>query len=306
MIQLFDSSVYEWGLEVVRSVQVMQSESMTYFMLFISFLSDTLAYLLFLPVMFWCVDEKKTFKVTLLVLFSASINTSIKDFLQVPRPYMIDPSLGIDTHSGFSTPSGHSQNSATFWPYAVSLFSKCKNKFVAVGLSIGLPCIIGFSRVYLGVHYPTDVLLGWTIGFIFSTGAILFLPTIENKIVSVPRTFKILAIGIIAFVLNFLGPTDTSMSAAFFGLGIGYIYLFDTGGYRAKEGTIIQKILRSVLGLFVIGLLYGGLRFVFPVEGENHYQLFRFTRYLLVGFSASFILPKIFIYLKIAQKKEAE
>ncbi len=308
MISLFNASVYDWGLQVIHAIQTLESSFFTYLMLFVSFLSDTLTYLIFLPILFWCLDEKKAFKVSLFVLFSASINTSIKDFLQVPRPYIVDPSVAIDTHSGFSTPSGHSQNSAAFWPYAVFLFLKNgKTSFVfKVILSVGLPLIIGFSRVYLGVHYPSDVLLGWTIGFLLSIGAILFTPVLEKKIANLPRAFKIVLVGFTAFGLNWIGPTDTSMSAAFFGLGIGYIYLTEKGGYDAKQGTRVQKLLRILVGLCIIGLLYGGLKLVLPEEGESNYQLFRFIRYLSVGFSASYIIPKLFIALKIAKQKEVE
>ncbi len=307
MIAIFDSSVYEWGLQVIHDVQEVKSVFLTYLMIFISFLSDPLAYLGFLPVFFWCVDEKKTFKAGLFILFSASLNTSIKDFLKVPRPYVQDPTVGLIPEHGFSTPSGHSQNSAAFWPYTLSLFvpksNSRKELLLKCLLSIALPLVIGFSRIYLGVHYPSDVLLGLTIGFLLSMGAILFVPLIETKLKSLPRSFKILSIGILSIILNWLGPNDTSMAAAFFGLGIGYIYLIDKNGYNAKEGTLIQKSLRIILGLLVLGFIYGGLKFFFPSEGENNYQLFRFLRYFLVGFSASFLLPKFFIYLKIAKSR---
>ncbi len=303
MIPLFDNSVYEWGMHVIHAIQSVKNVFFTYFMIFISFLSDPLAYLSLLPIFFWCVDEKKTAKVSLLVLFSASINTSIKDFLCVPRPFIQDPAVGLIPETGFSTPSGHSQNSAAFWPYAVFLFSKkekVSSRFIVkLFLSVGLPLLIGFSRIYLGVHYPSDVLLGWTLGFIISLGTILFVPFLESYVIKLPRSLKILIIGITAFILNWIGPHDTSMAAAFFGLGIGYIYICDTGGYDAKAGTRIQKLFRAILGLIVVALIYTGLSFVFPLEGEANYNLFRFIRYMLVGFTASFILPKTFIAMKI-------
>ncbi len=303
MIPLFDSSVYEWGMHVIHSVQNTKNDFFTYFMICISFLSDPLAYLSLLPIFFWCVDEKKTAKVSLLVLFSASINTSIKDFLCVPRPFIQDPAVGLIPETGFSTPSGHSQNSAAFWPYAVFLFSKKENgrsHFAAkIFLSVALPLLIGFSRIYLGVLYPSDVLLGWMLGFLISIGAILFAPFLESCIIKLPRALKILTIGVTAFILNWIGPHDTSMAAAFFGLGIGYIYICDTGGYDAKAGSRTQKLFRIVLGLTIVAFIYIGLSFIFPAEGEANYNLFRFIRYMLVGFTASFILPKLFIALKI-------
>ncbi len=310
MYSIFDSSVYEWGFQVIYAVQTLKNDLLTYIMIFISFLSDPIAYIAFLPIVFWCVDEKKSLKAALLVLFSASLNTSLKNYLQVSRPFIEDSSLNLIAEDGYSTPSGHSQNSAAFWPFAVSLFAKNKKGkkwfSIKILLSVGLPLLIGFSRIYLGVHFPSDVLLGWTLGFIISLGAMFFAQGIEKILVRIPRTFKILIVAGITFVLNLLGPLDTSMSAAFFGLGIGYIYLASTGGFNAKKGSFLQKILRSALGIFVLGLIYIGLKQVFPSEFESNYHLFRFLRYLLVGFTASFILPKIFIALRIGFKKESE
>lgn len=312
MIPIFDQSVYEWGLECIRFVQLSENAFLTVLMLAISFLSDPIAYLIALPVLFWCIDEKKGMQLGMLVLFSGSLNSGIKNFLQIPRPYIIDASVGLDVVHGFSTPSGHAQGSASFWPYAVHLFGrnfcaskkgekKCICRKIAMFLlAIGMPLIIGFTRVYLGVHYPSDVLLGWTIGFLLSLGAILFVPKIILLLNLLPKAFKILVLALAVFFLNWIGPDDTSMAAAFFGLGFGYIFLHEKGGFDARTGTVIHKIIRILLGLAVIGFLYGGLKLIFPGDESSYYQLFRFTRYALVGFFASFVMPKVFIALKIA------
>ncbi len=308
MHSVFDSSVYEWGLQVIYAVQTVKSDLLTYIMIFISFLSDPIAYLCFLPIFFWCVDERKTVRISLLVLFSASLNTCIKDFLQVPRPYVVDSNVGLIPETGYSTPSGHSQNSAAFYPYAISLFRKenssKKRTIVTFLTAIFIPIIIGFSRIFLGVHYPSDVLLGWVLGFLLSVGAALFVPTLSKFITPLPKTFKILIVGLTAVLLNWIGPNDTSMSAAFFGLGVGYVYLLEKGGFNAKSGSKKQKILRVFIGLIIVSFLYFGLKELFPLEGEKNYHLYRFIRYFLVGFFASFIIPKLFIVLKLAQGRE--
>lgn len=311
VIPIFNQSVYEWGLEYIRVIQYSENAFLTFLMRGFSFLSDPIAYFIILPILFWCIDEKKGLKIGMLVLFSTSINSSIKNILQVPRPYITDPSVALDTTDGFSTPSGHAQASATFWPYAVYVFGKNLRQIHANGkpyygriavsflLAIGMPLLIGFSRVYLGVHYPSDILLGWTVGFLFSVGAILFTPKLTLVFNKLRRIVKILMLAIVVIYLNWLGPDDTSMAAIFFGLGIGYIFLQEKGGFTAKRGTFFQKIIRSLLGLAVIGFLYAGLELIFPKEYSQHYELFRFIRYALVGFFISFIMPKIFIALKI-------
>lgn len=311
MIPLFENSVYEWGMDLIIAIQSIQNTFLNFLMEFISFFGDPIFYVLFLIILFWCVDEKKGFRVSMIVLFSASINTSIKNVLQVPRPYVANPSVGIgDTH-GFSTPSGHSQGSAAFYPYVATLLQKKDEKRALeltgkILFALGIPLLIGFSRVYLGVHYPSDVLLGWTIGFLISAGSILFFPLIQKYIAPLRASFKLLLLAIVALLLNFIGPNDTSMAGAFLGIGAGYILLTEKGGFDAKTGPFWQKLLRVTTGAIILALLMYALKLVLPGEESANYQLFRFLRYGLIGFSASFVMPKLFIAMRIALPKEKE
>ncbi|MFI3258065.1 MAG: phosphatase PAP2 family protein, partial [Spirochaetales bacterium] len=311
----FDNSVYEWGLHCIHFVQESKNSFLTVIMLGISFLSDPIAYGIFLPLFFWCINEKKALSLGLLIFFSTSINTSIKNFLQVPRPYISDPSVGLTSEHSFSTPSGHAQISATFWPYAAYLsakgiyFSKKNKKIkksynpkqaITIALAVGMPILIGFSRVYLGVHYPSDVILGWAIGFSLSLGLILFAPKLIALFANVPKSLKTASLAVISFLLNHIGASDTSMSGLFFGFGTGYVFLSEKHGFDAKSGTLRKKILRYFLGLAILALVYVGLSLIFPGEENVNYQLFRFLKYAIIGFFASFTIPKIFIALHLA------
>ncbi|WP_428770312.1 phosphatase PAP2 family protein [Treponema sp. HNW] len=314
---MFSQEIYELGLQIIRTVQTVKSEPLTFFMKAVSFLSDPKAYTLFLPFIFLCVDEKRGMKLAMSVFFAASVNTGLKNILKVPRPYIRDASVGLDSVHGYSTPSGHSQSSAAFWPYLVYLFARRgknadtagstnteKNKrrrALKLLCAVGLPLLIGFSRVYLGVHYPSDVLLGWILGFLISCGLILFDFRIESFIRTLPRGFKILIPALICAALNAFSPADTSMNAAFFGFGLAYIFLKQTGGFCASRGTVMQKILRLCIAAALFFPLGIGLKAVFPGKGSEYYQLFRFVRYLLLAFLAGFIIPKLCILLKCAR-----
>ena len=302
---MFSQSVYEWGLNLIRAVQSLQSAPLTVCMKAVSFLSDPKAYMLILPLIFLCFDEKRGAKLTLAVLFAGACNDTLKNTLKVPRPYAVDPAVGLDSVSSFSTPSGHSQASASFWPYAMYLWpasslSVKKRRAVKIALAAGLPLCIGFSRVYLGVHYPSDVLLGWALGFLFSLGLMLFSEQIERLLKGCTKTVKILILALIAAGFNAISSLDPSMAAAFFGFGTGYVLLCENGGFCAASGTAVQKALRMLVFAAVTGGIYFGLKAVFPAKGSDYYVLFRFIRYALAAFSTSFIVPKLCIALKIA------
>jgi len=99
----------------------------------------------------------------------------LKLFFQRERP---DSALHLITESGYSYPSGHAFSVLIFYGMLIFLCrSNIKNRNAANLITALLCCLvllIGISRIYLGVHYPTDVLGGWSIGlcvlmiFIFS------------------------------------------------------------------------------------------------------------------------------------------
>lgn len=78
---------------------------------------------------------------------------------------------------GYSFPSGHAIGAATFFPllgWTLSRPGSSLRKFLVI-MGVAAALVIGFSRLYLGVHWPTDVLSAWTIGFALSASAMLWL-----------------------------------------------------------------------------------------------------------------------------------
>jgi len=107
-----------------------------------------------------------------IVLFGYVFNIVLKQFLKIPRPE--DP-IAVLGFYGF--PSGHAMNSFIFYGLtAYFTFHFTRNRGLSVLVAIFftlLILLIGFSRLYLGVHYPSDVLAGFIAGFWWLTTAIL-------------------------------------------------------------------------------------------------------------------------------------
>lgn len=107
----------------------------------------------------------------------AGLNQVIKRILQRPRP----TEYKIIEETGYSFPSGHSMVSMAFYGYLIYLIYKyVKNKYIKwisiIALSI-LICFIGISRIYLGVHYTSDVLGG----FLLSISYLIIYVSVVNK-----------------------------------------------------------------------------------------------------------------------------
>lgn len=97
------------------------------------------------------------------VFVSAAINNVIKGVVKAQRPFELDSEIiskREHTATGYSFPSGHAQNSSTFYT-SIGLMIKKKKIYIIIGVVIGL---IAVSRVYLGVHFPHDVIAGVLFG----------------------------------------------------------------------------------------------------------------------------------------------
>ena len=120
---------------------------------------------------FLALDGKKHMALFVLaaILGGVGAGTILKDGFDRPRPELVPHS---DSASGASFPSGHSMMSAVTYLTLGALLARSQERkrvkayFLLVAMSLSFA--VGVTRVYLGVHWPTDVLAGWTAGAIWA------------------------------------------------------------------------------------------------------------------------------------------
>jgi len=289
-------AVLSWGLDVVRSIQTIASPGLTTFMKVLSLTGSEYFYLLFLPVMLWCFDERFGLRLGLVVLVSAFVNSWLKLAFAQPRPYNLDPSVGLASETSHGLPSGHAQGTSTFWGMLAPRISQPWG----LVLALAVPLAISFTRLYLGVHFPTDVFLGLALGWSFSLAAYF----LGDKVVALLATWNVrvhvVLIAVFALGMNALNMKDTSLSGVFFGTAMGGVFLFRKLRFDASSGSLAFKVARLALGLAGVAVIYLGGKLLSPEAGEPQYALFRFVRYGLVGGWVSFGAPWLFLRLKLA------
>jgi undecaprenyl-diphosphatase len=111
----------------------------------------------------------RRFRVTLILAASLLggmlLSSGLKDLVGRPRPDVVTHLAAV---SSMSFPSGHSMMSAIVYPTLGVILARAATrpllKTYAIAVALALMALIGFSRVYLGVHYATDVIAGWCVG----------------------------------------------------------------------------------------------------------------------------------------------
>ncbi len=137
--------------------------------------------------------------IVILTGVTAMLTSSIlKQIIARPRPSLWEP---LDHVSSFSFPSGHALvTAAVFGVLAMFLAERFteRKRLIYIATDV-LLFFIGLSRIYLGVHWPSDIIGGWLIG-----GVILFLMVLLYHHGGIKRTLRI-ALGVIFFVLGIIG-----------------------------------------------------------------------------------------------------
>ncbi len=288
-----------WGAELIKSIQVVRNPVFDYFFIIITQLGSFEFFMIMLPLLFWCVDVEKGAKVAIVVVLCAFVNQYFKDLWQQPRPFNLPgyEALAIISEKGFGAPSGHSQGSIVFWSM-MGLWLKGKR---GLALAIVMTFLVSFSRLYLGVHFPTDILSGWTLGLIIIAVYYFLGDKISSLFNKLPPMRKITVSFIITAAMISLDPKSVN-AAAFLGMMIGYIMITDRYSFSA-DGTILIKSLRFIAGIIGVVIVYAGLKFIFPHEGDSLYSLFRFIRYMFLGGWVTLGAPLLFNKIKLSGGK---
>ena len=256
-------------------------------------------YLLVLPVLFWCVDERFGLRLGLVILLSTFFNAGSRSCSRQPRPYDFDPSVGLVHEPTFGLPSGHSQGTATFW----GILAPAVKRPWGLVLALAVPAAIGFTRLYLGVHFPTDVFLGLALGWGIALAWYFFghsgnLP----RQVAYPRQSA-----------DGRGRRAVHERLAAF----GHPPVRRVLRHGDRRGLHVPERCASTPRAAAWGrswrgsrwawpglvALYVGGKLVSPGEGSSMYALARFVRYGLVGAWVSLGAPWLFASLKLSKTR---
>jgi membrane-associated phospholipid phosphatase len=290
-------SILDWGANVVLWFQQFHPVLDLPFKGF-TLLGEEEFFMLLLPLVYWCLDRRTGARLAVVFLFSAWSNAVAKVLAAQPRPFQYDSRvLQLFDVTGGGLPSGHTQNTVVIWGYLAAQFRRPWLWIVAAALMIFVP----LSRIYLGLHFPTDLLGGYILGAGLLLIYLKLEPVVEAWLARRRLAWQIgLAVLVPALLLLIFPTSDESAvtgAAMLLGMGVGIPLERRRVGFEAA-GPWPKRLLRLALGVAVLFALRFGLKAAF--DGLDPEPVFRFVRYSIIGLFAALIAPWAFVRMRLA------
>lgn len=254
-------------------------------------------YILLASLIFWCLNKKTGIRAMYVILFSAYTALLAKNLIGLPRPPTY---LHKVTENDFGFPSGHAQVSSGFWGY---LGLRSKKTWVIIVGTIAV-FLVSLSRVYLGVHYPGDVvggiIFGLSVAFISYKGETGILKIFNRQ----SRNSKYLIALFLPVILVLISSLQGGLMIEQIELGlvmasVGFGYLLEEEKIKFSDvKNNKQAVKRAFIGILFLGSIYLISGILFLIN-----PLFIYFKYGALGFSSVFIVPWVFKKIEEREKQ---
>lgn len=285
-------------------------------MLAVTELGGEMPFLIIALVVFWCVDKRRGYYVLSVGFLGTLTNQFMKLWFRVPRPWVLDPNFTIleqarEAAAGYSFPSGHTQNAVgTFGALAITT----KTRWIKV-LSVVLAVLVPFSRMYVGVHTPADVLVAaaMAVAFLMLLRPVIFRKD-EGNVLRLFTVLTLLSAAFLCFVEFWNFPADIDPHNLQSGIknaytligslvGLVIVYFVDNKYIRFETSAIWWvQILKVALGFLAVLAVKSGLKTPIEMICGGH-MIARAIRYFLIVIMAGIIWPLTFKWLSKLGRK---
>ena len=304
-------------MEVLYFFEKLRMPVLNEFMLGVTYFGDEIAFLVAALILFWCVDKHRGYYVLAVGFFGTLANQFLKITCRVPRPWVRDPEFTIleqarEAATGYSFPSGHSQSGVgTFGAIA----STAKNKAVKWAC-VAVMVLVPISRMYIGVHYPSDVLVasGMALALIAAMRPLVY----KDNGKYIPAIFGVgivLSAAFLAYMELFPFPADidphnmeSAVKNAYTLLGcllglVAAYYVDEKKLHFPVKAVWWAQILKVAIGLGLVLAVKEGMRGPLETLFAGH-MLARGVRYFLTVIMAGVLWPLTFPWFAKLGKKE--
>ena len=280
-----------YGTQLIEILQSLFAPQLNWVFAAITLLGDGTVLVGLSAVIYWCFDKPRGRLVTYVLLLGAYLNFFLKILIPWPRP-PADLRLVERSETAYGFPSGHAQDATTFWTWITLDFRKRMLGIVGAATVVA----IGISRIYLGLHYPAQVIGGWIIGLAVACFGMLILhrvPRRNEPIRAIPQilfAFSMLIPLAIAVTFGAAGEVNSEQIGGYlFGFSLGAL-VEDRHVHFTVNVSTARRILRLAIGGALMGLLVLALGPILP----DIYPVPAFVNSMIRGLFVAAIAPALF------------
>ncbi len=244
-------SLFDFGIGLIQVLQML-SPALDALMKFFTFLGTIEFYLVLMPLLYWTVNPRLGIRVLLILISVDAVGVYLKQLLHQPRPYWVRDVINLSTESSYGIPSTHASNTLAVWGF---LSYRLKRRWLWIS-AIVLVLLIGISRLYLGVHFPHDVVGGWLLGaallYLILKGEQRILPWLQEQSVGLQigigfgASVVLILVGLLVGVV-ISGSPDPAAWAQFANTARSPAHYFTIGGalFGAVAGFVLMLQARA-------------------------------------------------------------
>ena len=289
-----------------------------------TFLGEETVFMVLALILFWCFDKWKGYYLLSASFLGTILSQSLKLICRVPRPWVKDPGFTVVESAkagatGYSFPIGHTQGATCSFGGIARMTKRTWLRWAMAGLIV----LIGFSRMYLGAHYPSDVGVGLLVGLAV---VLILYPILQRAKDNVRVMYGflgvmlLLSLGYLLFVRFVKFPADAyeidvntktsnyvnALKNAWSLLGslLGMIAAFtvDQKTKFSEQAPLPGQICKVVLGLAILFGIRVGLKSLFGMISDALF--WDALRYFAMVFFVGGVWPLSFpFWAKLGAKK---
>lgn len=283
------------------------------FMLLITQLGEETAFLAAALIVFWCVDKNRGYYLMAVGFVGTIFNQFLKLLCRVPRPWVLDPQFqpvegSVEAATGYSFPSGHSQSAVgTF-----GVLARTSKQKVLRAMFLTIAILVPFSRMYLGVHTPADVLVGslCAVALIFGLGFVKDGKWLKSMLFGM-SAIAVLFLVFVQFVLdpafldahNYASGLKNAYTLLGSIFGVLVVYFVDKKWVHFEVKAIWwAQLMKIAGGIGLVLLVKSGLKT--PLTAVFGEYPGRAVRYFLIVLVAGVVWPLTFRWFARLGKKD--